>query len=818
MKNIILRSIFWLHSFAIVAQPVSYFKTENMPIPNDVLRFSDKVWMATNQGISYFELDGASYQVEVSNLIANCLASHKDTLWVGANNALGFFDGVQWTLSSSGLPLPFVNITQIAFDDEGVMWLVISGALFTYENGQFINQNQQANLLRIKDNDIYITTTAASEIGKVRRGGVWGNLPQISVTQNNNLIDLQITDDGVVWFSSGSSNHVWYIQSDSVIADPTSSSGLGQIGVHQNYIVRARRNEIRLMDTAFQFIRLPSTLSFGINGISTMFYKQGQFFCLFNSNNKISLLEWFPEVAIDTASTSQEIRFNDFHLGLGSLGWIGDGMETFYKQADTTYIQPILNLLPWISAIQDSTIKSSNEPSYRTSNIVYATGPVSSRYDSAYVAKYSRVWKVTQSEIETHQRRYRRNLYRAPSGIADWPGNGNVLNGEAPILAPFFDRNGNGIYEPELGDYPEILGDEMIYAIINDHRSQRNEANNYTLGAEIHVMLYTFDETNHPDLANSVFCRYAIFNRSSSDWDSTAITARGEMGAGENNYLFGSDSVEQYFFHQSDPSLTSDVFTMVGGFLNHSMSGFVYDILPPWNWLPYTPVPVRASFNAAHNFAAFSGQFGMSSFPIPPDVYKGTGFFPPFAQPDTTILTSWAFDRSKNWKFPLVENFQEDAMLGYANVYLGKVPAGESVCVDMVFNFSTSITPDLSFDVVDDLVGDLQNARVFYQNQDFSCLHQVLSVDDFEADLGEFKLFPNPIQRGNTVILKDYIDRDFEVVIFTSSGQNINPKTTRLGQETHIEISSYVPPGIYVMRLRDISGGGVLFRKIVVVD
>ncbi|TVQ81429.1 MAG: hypothetical protein EA358_00755, partial [Flavobacteriales bacterium] len=800
---------------AIVAQPVSYFKTENLPFPNDVLRFSDKVWLATNQGISYFELDGATYQVDVSNLRANCLASHNDTLWVGANNTLGFFDGVQWTLSSSGLPLPFVDITQISFDDDGVMWLVISGALFTYENGQFVNQNQQANLLRIKDNDIYITTTATSEIGKVRKGGQWENLPQVLFTPNDNdPSDLQIDDDGVVWFSR---LHVGYIENDSVIIIPESFPG-EKIGVFQNYVVRPQRNEIRLINASQQSVRLPSLLNLGQNGVSRMFYNEGQFFCLFNSNNKICLFEWFPEVAIDTASISQEIRFNDFRLGLGSLGWIGDGMEAIYQQADTSFILPIMNQLPWISAIQDSIIKSSNEPSYRTSNIVYATGPISSRYDSAYVAKYSRVWKVTRSEIERHQRRYRRNLYRAPSGIAHWPGNGNVLNGEAPILAPFFDRNGNGIYEPELGDYPEILGDEMIYAIINDHRSQRNEANNYTLGAEIHVMLYTFDETTHPDLANSVFCRYAIFNRSSSDWDSTAFTARGDMGAGQSNYLFGSDSVGQYFFHQSDPSSTSDVFTMVGGFLNHSMSGFVYDISPPWNWLPFTPIPVRASFNAAHNFAAFSGQFGMSSFPIPPDVYKGTGFFPPFAQRDTTILTSWAFDRSKNWKFPLVENFQEDAMLGYANVYLGAVPAGESVCVDMVFNFSTLITPDLSFDVVDDLEGDLQNARVFYQNQDFSCLHQVLSVDDFEADLGEFKLFPNPIQRGNTIILQDYIDRDFEVVIFTSAGQHINPKTTRLGQETHIEISSFVPPGIYVMRLRDISGGAVLFRKIVVVD
>ena len=46
-----------------------------------------------------------------------------------------------------------------------------------------------------------------------------------------------------------------------------------------------------------------------------------------------------------------------------------------------------------------------------------------------------------------------------PESIRDWPANGNSAQDQ--FLAPFFDQNGNGYYEPEQGDYPDynITGD-----------------------------------------------------------------------------------------------------------------------------------------------------------------------------------------------------------------------------------------------------------------------------------------------------------------------------------------------------------------------
>ncbi|MBK8414466.1 MAG: hypothetical protein IPL22_08125 [Bacteroidetes bacterium] len=53
-----------------------------------------------------------------------------------------------------------------------------------------------------------------------------------------------------------------------------------------------------------------------------------------------------------------------------------------------------------------------------------------------------------------------------PTNIADWLVSIHLFS---RVLAPFADFNSNGIYDPQNGDYPYILGDESIYSIFNDY-------------------------------------------------------------------------------------------------------------------------------------------------------------------------------------------------------------------------------------------------------------------------------------------------------------------------------------------------------------
>ena len=96
-------------------------------------------------------------------------------------------------------------------------------------------------------------------------------------------------------------------------------------------------------------------------------------------------------------------------------------------------------------------------------------GPVANDYtNQTYIDRYNHVYTVTSAEIQTHQINWNHPNYIMPLDIQFWPGNGNTSNGEAAILAPFVDYNGNNLYEPHLGDHPYIRGDKCTYFILND--------------------------------------------------------------------------------------------------------------------------------------------------------------------------------------------------------------------------------------------------------------------------------------------------------------------------------------------------------------
>lgn len=127
-------------------------------------------------------------------------------------------------------------------------------------------------------------------------------------------------------------------------------------------------------------------------------------------------------------------------------------------------------------------------------------------YTSAY---QNALWKVSSGEIDLHQQNYQNAGYTVPNAILKWPGNGDTTMGVAKQLAPFIDLNQNGIYEPVLGDYPDIRGDEAVYIIMNDE-SYMPDGNQ--LRIELHAMFYQFSTGNY--LNNTTFLNLRVINRS----------------------------------------------------------------------------------------------------------------------------------------------------------------------------------------------------------------------------------------------------------------------------------------------------------------
>jgi hypothetical protein len=164
----------------------------------------------------------------------------------------------------------------------------------------------------------------------------------------------------------------------------------------------------------------------------------------------------------------------------------------------------------------------------------FYAGPVmdSANYSIFQDTLWSRVWKVRKSEIEYHIAHWNSPGYIAPVNILTWPGNGNPAYGQAAQLAPFHDRNNDGIYNPSDGDYPDIRGDEAVFTIYNDDRGTHKETNGNKLMAEIHLMAYGFDMPDDSAFKNTIFFNYKVYNRSSRTYYNTKLGFYADLDIG----------------------------------------------------------------------------------------------------------------------------------------------------------------------------------------------------------------------------------------------------------------------------------------------
>jgi len=89
--------------------------------------------------------------------------------------------------------------------------------------------------------------------------------------------------------------------------------------------------------------------------------------------------------------------------------------------------------------------------------------------------------------------------------IKDWP---------ADLGAPFKDENSNGIFEPEKGELPEIMGSQMIWYVINDGVPPGNRPFNGSrgLGIEAQISAFFFSGKSQP-LDHTAFVVYKFIHK-----------------------------------------------------------------------------------------------------------------------------------------------------------------------------------------------------------------------------------------------------------------------------------------------------------------
>ncbi len=163
---------------------------------------------------------------------------------------------------------------------------------------------------------------------------------------------------------------------------------------------------------------------------------------------------------------------------------------------------------------------------YRQDGNDYWPGPLDGSDTLTYATSHdwAKIWKVNKSDITSFLALTTHTTTNTPPMILTWPGKGNTYaqgNASVPLnvttdMAPFVDLNSNGIYEPLLGEYPAIKGDQALWWVFSDNGPAHTQSKGKPLGVEVHAMAYGISRGTLMD--DVVYFDYMVVNKSANDY------------------------------------------------------------------------------------------------------------------------------------------------------------------------------------------------------------------------------------------------------------------------------------------------------------
>jgi hypothetical protein len=226
---------------------------------------------------------------------------------------------------------------------------------------------------------------------------------------------------------------------------------------------------------------------------------------------------------------------------------------------------------PWISGTNDQGELLITTQYVFTENQSWFYGPltINTTADSAISESFNHVWNIKQDEINTHVAYFQSlqdgttatlfpNGYTIPADFLTWPAHGDVANGYEFYLAPFFDYNGDNLYNPQDGDYPTICGDECLYLIVNDIGNSTIPK----MGNQVEMWIYAFDTPNIPAVNNTFFTKFKFTNKSNQTYYNTRISQMNDIDIG---YAFNDYSGTDVAY--------GAVYAYTGAATDYSLSG-----------------------------------------------------------------------------------------------------------------------------------------------------------------------------------------------------------------------------------------------------
>ncbi len=272
----------------------------------------------------------------------------------------------------------------------------------------------------------------------------------------------------------------------------------------------------------------------------------------------------------------------------------------------------------WMSAYDNAGQMHVSAQTYRLSGNDYWPGPLDASGALDYVTseKWAKIWKVRRSDVNTHLGNAGHTIANTPEAILTWPAKGNA-NAEgkdgAPLtitedMAPFIDLNGDGIYQPLNGEYPDIKGEQTLFWVFSDNGPVHNLTNGQPLKMQVHAMAYAYKRNTLIDYV--VYHDYTVINKSGQNYRDMRVGVWEDVDLGyyQDDFI-GFDSAHRMVVTYNG---TNDD----GGSAGHPVNS--YGLNPPAVGLTWIRLPGDAggSYVPAGGLTGFNNDASVIGNPV----------------------------------------------------------------------------------------------------------------------------------------------------------------------------------------------------------
>jgi len=487
-------------------------------------------------------------------------------------------------------------------------------------------------------------------------------------------------------------------------------------------------------------------------------------------------------------------------LNSGDLWWDGSYGKYIVPEApvEESEVSAIFAGAFWMGGIDPfGNLKVAAQRYRQGGNSDFYPGPLRNGLspNSDDCTNWDRFFSIRRSIVNSHIEDFELDgiIDEKYSSIYGWPGRNNIhfssiYGYELPedhSLAPFYDEDQDGDYNPDKGDYPLMKGQQSIWWVFNDYGSH-NVTNSQMLAAEVTVMAYAqADENIH--INNASYYDVKVSNRGTDQILNSyfGLWTDFDLGCPSDDYIgYDVENQMMYAYNQDATDGTSGS-SCEGGVNTYSTSVPIIGIkqfdnpqYPVSSFIAYNDFIGQGPVNAIEYYNLLSGKWTDGA----PLTYGGNGYDPSSID-SVSYLYSGNPSVDGNWSL-CEENPGAINMKCLMSTSLGTIEPGQSIR-------STY-------------------AVVFVENVDYPCpnidILQEASIDVCFANLiptntkekaKDVSFYPNPV--SNTLIIKSDIEM-FKIQVLNIQGSLVDDVEVANKKEMYLNVNK-LNTGMYLARI-----------------